>query len=70
MINCFVPTTPNPTSGFYLVVPQSEIREVDLTVEEAFKVIMSAGLVNPDPDHRVSASQESLPGIEATSETR
>ncbi|MCH7867458.1 MAG: DUF502 domain-containing protein [Myxococcales bacterium] len=70
MINCFVPTTPNPTSGFYLVVPQSEVREVDLTVEEAFKVIMSAGLVNPDPDHRVSASQESLPGIEATSETR
>jgi len=58
MINCFVPTTPNPTSGFYLVVPEAEVREVDLTVEEAFKVIMSAGLVNPDPLHRVSAGQE------------
>ena len=59
MINCFVPTTPNPTSGFYLVIPQSEIREVDLTVEEAFKVIMSAGLVDPDPENRVLNGQTS-----------
>ena len=59
MINCFVPTTPNPTSGFYLVVPEAEIRDVDLTVEEAFKVIMSAGLVNPDSLHRVSNGQNS-----------
>ena len=48
MINCFLPTTPNPTSGFYLLVPESEIRAVDLTVEEAFKLVMSAGLVTPD----------------------
>ena len=48
MINCFLPTTPNPTSGFYLLVPESEIREVDLTVEDAFKLVMSAGLVTPD----------------------
>ncbi|MBW2271722.1 MAG: DUF502 domain-containing protein [Deltaproteobacteria bacterium] len=47
MVNCFVPTTPNPTSGFYLVVAEEEIREVDLSVEDAFKVIMSAGLVAP-----------------------
>jgi len=48
MINCFLPTTPNPTSGFYLLVPEDEIIEVALTVEEAFKLIMSAGLVSPD----------------------
>jgi uncharacterized membrane protein len=48
MINCFLPTTPNPTSGFYLLVPDEDVREVDLTVEEAFKLIMSAGLVSPD----------------------
>jgi len=48
MVNCFFPTTPNPTSGFYLLVPEEEIREVDLSVEDAFKVIMSAGLVTPD----------------------
>jgi uncharacterized membrane protein len=47
MMNCFVPTTPNPTSGFYLVVAEEDIREVDLSVEDAFKVIMSAGLVAP-----------------------
>ncbi len=47
MVNCFVPTTPNPTSGFYLIVPEEDIREVDMSVEDAFKVIMSAGLVTP-----------------------
>lgn len=48
MINCFVPTTPNPTSGFYLLVPEAEIIEVSLSVEEAFKLVMSAGLVSPE----------------------
>ncbi|MDP6977295.1 MAG: DUF502 domain-containing protein [Myxococcota bacterium] len=48
MVNCFVPTTPNPTSGFYLLVPEDDIREVDMSVEDAFKVIMSAGLVTPE----------------------
>lgn len=48
VVNCFVPTTPNPTSGFYLLVPESEVRPVDLTVEEAFQLIMSGGLVTPE----------------------
>jgi uncharacterized membrane protein len=48
MINCFVPTTPNPTSGFYLLVPEEDLTEVDLSVEEAFKLVMSAGLVTPE----------------------
>jgi uncharacterized membrane protein len=48
MINCFVPTTPNPTSGFYLLVPERELIAVDMTVEEAFKLVMSGGLVVPD----------------------
>ena len=60
MLNCFIPTTPNPTSGFYLLVPETDIREVDLSVEDAFKVIMSAGLVTPDPD----PDQRLLPGLE------
>lgn len=47
MINCFLPTTPNPTSGFYLLVPEEDVQEVDITVEEAFKLVMSAGLVAP-----------------------
>jgi uncharacterized membrane protein len=48
MVNCFLPTTPNPTSGFYLLVPEEELIDVDLTVEEAFKLVMSAGMVTPD----------------------
>jgi uncharacterized membrane protein len=47
MINCFLPTTPNPTSGFYLLVPEEEAVETQLSVEEAFKLVMSAGLVSP-----------------------
>jgi uncharacterized membrane protein len=47
MVNCFVPTTPNPTSGFYLLVPEEEIRPVDISVEDAFKLVMSGGLVTP-----------------------
>ena len=48
LVNCFVPTTPNPTSGFYLLVPEADVIEVDLTVEDAFKLVMSAGLVSPE----------------------
>ncbi|MCA9511579.1 MAG: DUF502 domain-containing protein [Myxococcota bacterium] len=46
-LNVFVPTTPNPTSGFFLLARREEIVEIDLPVEEAFKVIMSAGIVQP-----------------------
>ncbi len=47
MINVFVPTTPNPTSGYLLMVPMSDARNVNLSIEEAFKVIISAGVVRP-----------------------
>ena len=50
MINCFLPTTPNPTSGFYLLVPEGEVHEIDLSVEDAFKLVMSAGLVAPEEE--------------------
>jgi uncharacterized membrane protein len=53
LVNCFLPTTPNPTSGFYLAIPEKDIREVALTVEDAFKVIMSAGLVTPVPTRKL-----------------
>ncbi len=47
LINIFVPTTPNPTSGFYLLVPEADLIPIEMTVEEAFKLVMSAGLVMP-----------------------
>ena len=47
-IGVFVPTTPNPTSGFLLYVPEKDIVRMDMTVEEGAKVIFSGGLVIPD----------------------
>ncbi len=47
LLSVFLPTTPNPTSGFYLVLPRSETLELDIGVEEAFKLLMSAGIVQP-----------------------
>ena len=48
LINVFVPTTPNPTSGFLLMFPKDEVIYLDLTFEEASKFIISAGTSNPD----------------------
>jgi uncharacterized membrane protein len=47
-INVFLPSTPNPTTGFYLVVAQSEVRELSISPEQAFKIIMSAGVLSPE----------------------
>ncbi len=48
-INVFVPTTPNPTSGYYLLVPNEDTIPLELGVEQAFKLVMSAGIVGWDP---------------------
>ena len=52
LVNVFVPTTPNPTSGFYLLVPTAEISPLDMTMEEALKLITSGGLITPDDKSR------------------
>jgi uncharacterized membrane protein len=44
----FLPTTPNPTSGFLLFVPRADMIVLDMTVEDAAKMVISAGLVTPD----------------------
>ena len=46
LLNVFVPTTPNPTSGFFLMVPEEEVTELDITPEEAFKLIISGGMAS------------------------
>ena len=48
LVNVFVPTTPNPTSGFLLMFPKDEVIYLDLTFEEASKFIVSAGTSNPN----------------------
>lgn len=48
VINLFVPTTPNPTSGFYLMVPEADVINLDMSVEDAFKLLISGGMVSAD----------------------
>ena len=48
VINLFVPTTPNPTSGFFVIIPKKDAIELKMSVEEAFKLVISAGVVTPD----------------------
>lgn len=48
MMGVFVPTTPNPTSGFYMFVPRSEVIALDMSVEEGAKMIVSVGMVVPE----------------------
>jgi uncharacterized membrane protein len=47
MVCVFLPTTPNPTSGFILMVPHDDIVELDMTIDEAFRMIVSLGVVVP-----------------------
>lgn len=47
VICCFVPTTPNPTSGFIIILPKKDVIELDMTVDEALKMIISLGVVVP-----------------------
>ena len=46
-VSVYVPTTPNPTSGFFLMLPRSEVVELDMNVDEALKYIISMGVVAP-----------------------
>lgn len=48
MVNVFLPTTPNPTSGFLLFVPKRDVIELDMSIEDAAKMVISAGMVTPD----------------------
>ncbi len=60
LINIYVPTTPNPTSGFYIMVPPTDIKRLDVPVEVGLKMILSAGVVNPldDPEEAEKLAAE------------
>ncbi|HHP7231066.1 MAG TPA: DUF502 domain-containing protein [Xenococcaceae cyanobacterium] len=47
MISVFIPTTPNPTSGWYAIVPENEAIDLAISIEDAFKVLISGGIVSP-----------------------
>jgi uncharacterized membrane protein len=55
MVNVFVPTTPNPTSGFLLFCPRKDVVFMEMTVEEAVKLVVSGGIVTP-PDRNVTGT--------------
>ena len=50
MVCVYIPTTPNPTSGYIVLVPQNEVQELKMSVEDALKMIISLGVVVPDPN--------------------
>jgi uncharacterized membrane protein len=52
VINIFIPTTPNPTSGFFIMVPREDVVELDMSVDDGLKMIISAGVMVPkwNPD--------------------
>jgi uncharacterized membrane protein len=52
LVNVFVPTTPNPTSGFFLLVPSHEVTPLNMTMEEALKLITSSGLITPEDKNK------------------
>jgi uncharacterized membrane protein len=65
-INVFVPTTPNPTSGYLLFVPKKELYFLDMTVEEGVKLVISGGIITP-PDR---GAAEDTDAIDSPAKTR
>lgn len=47
MVNVFVPTTPNPTSGFLLFLPRSQVQVLEMSVEDGIKMVVSTGIITP-----------------------
>jgi len=67
VINLFVPTTPNPTSGFLIFVPENDIVPLSMSVEEAMKMVISGGIVTP-ADHR-SEAEKATPQVHSSEHT-
>lgn len=61
VITVFVPTTPNPTSGWIVLIPKKDIIRLDMTVEEAMRLIISLGVVTPDTVPVKDAPEETRP---------
>lgn len=61
LLSIFLPTTPNPTSGFLLFVPRADIVLLDMSVEDAAKLVISAGLVTPPTAAEIAAGKRPAP---------
>ena len=60
LVAVFVPTTPNPTSGFIIMAPRDDITELDMSVEEGFKFIISMGVIIPDGPIRTELTRNKV----------
>ncbi|MEM6449510.1 MAG: DUF502 domain-containing protein [Cyanobacteria bacterium P01_D01_bin.105] len=77
MISVFIPTTPNPTSGWYSIVSEDDVLNLSISIEDAFKVLLSGGIVGPNLAAEVSGSSrlnrsglsDPIPPSELPSET-
>ena len=78
LVNVFLPTTPNPTSGFLLFVPKKDLIHLDMTIEEGIKMVISGGIVAPprngegttDPDEAIGRGATTAPQPELESDPR
>jgi uncharacterized membrane protein len=62
LVTLYVPTTPNPTSGFMLFLPKKDVQILDISVEDGLKLVLSTGIVAPPPEHRpVHEPEEATP---------
>lgn len=57
MITVFIPTTPNPTSGFLMIIPKKDAVELNMSVEEALRMVISLGVVSPDKRTSTATSE-------------
>lgn len=78
LVPLMIPTAPNPATGFLVLVPESEVIETDMTIEEAFRMVVSGGIVTPDtiapksgPDEEVAPPEgdDSVTGEERNSKS-
>ena len=52
-VNVFLPTTPNPTSGFLLVVPERDLIKLNMNIEQGMKLVISGGIITPDVKNKI-----------------
>lgn len=61
VLTCFVPTTPNPTSGFIVLVPEKDIIRLEMSVEDAMRLVISLGVVTPEELPRITGVEPKPP---------
>jgi uncharacterized membrane protein len=66
MLSLFIPTTPNPTTGWYAVVAEQDVLDLTMSIEDAFKVVISGGIVNPGNVAIAALSHDSSPLVDPT----